>query len=119
MEGPSTEECYEKLKLVGLEPIDPLFLAAFNIFGQYIQMRQAWMTLPSDPEVLKGWIKMTRTTLGMFNFWVVLLQFLCRFLELFCCYFYAVFELFLTANCCSFCWCIRLSPASCIESCID
>lgn len=67
MEGPSTDECYEKLKLVGLEPIDPLFLAAFNIFGQSIQMRQAWMTLPSDPEVLKGWIKMTGTTLGMFK----------------------------------------------------
>lgn len=67
MEGPSTDECYEKLKLVGLEPIDPLFLAAFNIFGQSIQMRQAWMTLPSDPEVLKGWIKMTGMTLGMFK----------------------------------------------------
>nr|XP_043616204.1 uncharacterized protein LOC122588135 [Erigeron canadensis] len=67
MEGPSTEECYEKLKLVGLDPIDPLFFAAFNIFGQSTQMRQAWMTLPSDPEVLKGWIKMTGITLGMFK----------------------------------------------------
>lgn len=26
----------EKLKLVGLEPIDPLFLAAFNIFGKFM-----------------------------------------------------------------------------------
>ncbi|KAF5785857.1 putative Myb/SANT-like domain-containing protein [Helianthus annuus] len=67
MEGPSIDECYEKLKSVGLEPIDPLFLGAFNIFGQSTYMRQAWMTLPSDPEVLKEWIKMTGTTLGMFK----------------------------------------------------
>uniref|UniRef100_A0A251UF39 DDE Tnp4 domain-containing protein n=1 Tax=Helianthus annuus TaxID=4232 RepID=A0A251UF39_HELAN len=67
MEGPSIDECYEKLKSVGLEPIDPLFLGAFNIFGQSTYMRQAWMTLPLDPEVLKEWIKMTGITLGMFK----------------------------------------------------
>lgn len=33
---PTTDECYEKLKLVSLEPIDPLFLAAFNIFGKFL-----------------------------------------------------------------------------------
>ncbi|KAL8223927.1 hypothetical protein R6Q57_019402 [Mikania cordata] len=32
-EGPTVAECYEKLKLVGLDPVDPLFLAAFHIFG--------------------------------------------------------------------------------------
>ncbi|GJY01239.1 hypothetical protein Tco_0359391 [Tanacetum coccineum] len=31
-DGPTTEQCYEKLKLVGLQSTDPVFLAAFNIF---------------------------------------------------------------------------------------
>ncbi|GJX11505.1 Myb/SANT-like domain, harbinger transposase-derived nuclease domain protein [Tanacetum coccineum] len=58
-DGPTTEQCYEKLKLVGLRSTDPVFLAAFNIFGQTRQMREAWMTLPSEPDVLKGWIELT------------------------------------------------------------
>ncbi|KAK9073758.1 hypothetical protein SSX86_006352 [Deinandra increscens subsp. villosa] len=66
-EGPSVEECYEKLKLVGLDHMDPLFLGAFNIFGRSMEMRQAWMTLPLEPEVLKGWLKITGTTYGMFK----------------------------------------------------
>ncbi|GKE70946.1 hypothetical protein Tco_1529018 [Tanacetum coccineum] len=53
-DGPITEQCYEKLKLVGLKSTDPVFLAAFNIFDQSRQMREAWMTLPSEPDVLKG-----------------------------------------------------------------
>nr|GEZ03632.1 hypothetical protein [Tanacetum cinerariifolium] len=31
--GPTTERCYEKLKLVGLRSTDLVFLVAFNIFG--------------------------------------------------------------------------------------
>ncbi|GJS68769.1 Myb/SANT-like domain, harbinger transposase-derived nuclease domain protein [Tanacetum coccineum] len=58
-DGPTTEQCYEKLKLVGLRSTDPVFLAAFNIFRQTRQMREAWMTLPSEPDVLKGWIELT------------------------------------------------------------
>nr|GEZ34497.1 hypothetical protein [Tanacetum cinerariifolium] len=37
-DGPATEQCYEKRKLVGLRSMDPVFLAAFNIFGQSRQM---------------------------------------------------------------------------------
>ena len=66
-EGPTVEECYERLKLVGLDPMDPIFLAAFHLFGMSMNMREAWMTLPPIPGVLKGWIKMTGTTLGMFK----------------------------------------------------
>nr|KAJ0202649.1 hypothetical protein LSAT_V11C500258800 [Lactuca sativa] len=66
-EGPTVEECYERLKLVGLDPMDPIFLAAFHLFGMSMNMREAWMTLPLIPEVLKGWIKITGTTLGMFK----------------------------------------------------
>ncbi|KAL8193556.1 hypothetical protein R6Q57_026691 [Mikania cordata] len=63
--GPTVAECYEKLKLVGLDPVDPLFLAAFHIFGVSTGMREAWMTLPDIPEVLRGWIVMTATSLGL------------------------------------------------------
>ncbi|PWA73348.1 myb/SANT-like domain, Harbinger transposase-derived nuclease domain protein [Artemisia annua] len=64
---PTSAECYEKLKLVGLQSMDPLFLAAFNIFDQSRDMREAWMALPSDPDVLKGWIQMTGRTFGIFK----------------------------------------------------
>ncbi|KAD7477797.1 hypothetical protein E3N88_00933 [Mikania micrantha] len=64
-EGPTVAECYEKLKLVGLDPVDPLFLAAFHIFGVSTGMREAWMTLPNIPDVLRGWIVMTATSLGL------------------------------------------------------
>ncbi|GKC56060.1 Myb/SANT-like domain, harbinger transposase-derived nuclease domain protein [Tanacetum coccineum] len=53
-DGPTTEQCYEKLKLAGLRSTDPVFLAAFNIFGQSRQMREAWMTLPSEPDGAVG-----------------------------------------------------------------
>ncbi|KAL7603641.1 hypothetical protein Lser_V15G20722 [Lactuca serriola] len=66
-EGTTVEECYERLKLVGLDPMDPIFLAAFHLFGMSMNMREAWMTLSPIPEVLKGWIKMTGTILGMFK----------------------------------------------------
>ena len=64
-DGPTVLECSEKLKLVGLDPVDPLFLAAFHIFGVSSDMREAWMALPPIPEVLRGWISMTATSLGL------------------------------------------------------
>ncbi|KAD5508769.1 hypothetical protein E3N88_16472 [Mikania micrantha] len=50
-EGPTVAVCSEKLKLVGLDPVDPLFLAAFHIFGVSTGMREAWMALPDIPDV--------------------------------------------------------------------
>ncbi|XP_022040282.1 uncharacterized protein LOC110942827 [Helianthus annuus] len=50
MEGPSTDECYEKLKLVGLEPIDPLFLAAFNMVFTFLVAR--WEGVAHDSRIL-------------------------------------------------------------------
>ncbi|KAD2392996.1 hypothetical protein R6Q59_029584 [Mikania micrantha] len=64
-EGPTVAECYEKLKLVGLDPVDPLLLAAFHIFGVSTCMKEACMTLPNIPEVLRGWIVMTASSLGL------------------------------------------------------
>lgn len=64
-EGSTFTDCAERLKLVGLNKVDPLFLAAFNIFGRGSDMREAWMTLPEDPEVLHGWITMTAKNLGL------------------------------------------------------
>ncbi|KAE8695349.1 Detected protein of unknown function [Hibiscus syriacus] len=49
-DGPTSVECYEKLKLCNLDPIDPIFLAAFHIFGLSIPMRDAWMTLSAIRE---------------------------------------------------------------------
>ncbi|KAL8228098.1 hypothetical protein R6Q57_015682 [Mikania cordata] len=64
-EGPTVLECSEKLKLVGLDPVDTLFLAAYHIFGVSTGMRGAWMALPDIPEVLKGWLAMTAGSLGL------------------------------------------------------
>ncbi|KAK1427504.1 hypothetical protein QVD17_16190 [Tagetes erecta] len=63
---PTIDECHDKLKGLGLEATDPIFLAAFGIFSQPSNnYREAWMTLPSDPEVLKNWITMMAKTLGI------------------------------------------------------
>ncbi|XP_076923476.1 uncharacterized protein LOC143585601 isoform X1 [Bidens hawaiensis] len=62
---PTIDECHDKLKGLGLEATDPIFLAAFGIFSQPSNnYREAWMTLPSNPEVLKNWITMMAKTLG-------------------------------------------------------
>ncbi|KAL8210931.1 hypothetical protein R6Q57_005368 [Mikania cordata] len=53
-EGSTVLECSDKLKLVGLDLVDPLFLVAYHIFGVSTGMREAWMALPDLPEVLKG-----------------------------------------------------------------
>ncbi|PWA64081.1 myb/SANT-like domain, Harbinger transposase-derived nuclease domain protein [Artemisia annua] len=66
-DGPTSSECAEQLKLVDLPRSDPLFLAAFNIFCQSRDMRDAWMALPSDPYILKGWIEITSKTFGIFK----------------------------------------------------
>ncbi|KAD1059745.1 hypothetical protein E3N88_43347 [Mikania micrantha] len=58
-EGPTVLECSDKLKLVGLDPVDPLFLVAYHIFGVSTGMREAWMALSDLPGVLKGWLAMT------------------------------------------------------------
>ncbi|KAL8199975.1 hypothetical protein R6Q57_013543 [Mikania cordata] len=63
--GPTVLECSDKLKLVGLDPVDPLFLAAYHIFGVSTGMREAWMALPDLPEVLKGWLAMKAGSLGL------------------------------------------------------
>ncbi|CAI9277579.1 unnamed protein product [Lactuca saligna] len=65
-EGPAVKENHERLKLVGLDPMDHIFLATFHLFGMSINMREACMTLPPIPEVLKGWIKID-TILGIFK----------------------------------------------------
>ncbi|KAK1429692.1 hypothetical protein QVD17_11907 [Tagetes erecta] len=52
---PTIDECHDKLKGLGLEATDPIFLAPFGIFSQPSNnYREAWMTLPSDPEPIDG-----------------------------------------------------------------
>ena len=58
-------QCLEKLELLELDPIDPLRFAAYHIFGGSLNVREMWMNLPDDPVILKGWIAMTGTSLGV------------------------------------------------------
>lgn len=62
--GPTVEDCHEKLKGLGLKQTDPMFLAAFTYFGSKTR-REAWMALPSEPEVLKAFIKMWANSMGI------------------------------------------------------
>ena len=93
--GPTHEECVKKLDLAALDPMDPLFLAAFNIFGVNPGLKESWMLLPEIPEVLKGWLQMTATSLGLIKqvvvqgvkeSWMFLLNYLDVFVELFGCF---------------------------------
>ncbi|PWA49303.1 myb/SANT-like domain, Harbinger transposase-derived nuclease domain protein [Artemisia annua] len=64
--GPSADECHEKLKVLELESSDPLYLTAFLIFSQPGgNYRDTWMTLPSNPNVLKGYIQKVGKQLGL------------------------------------------------------
>ncbi|PWA55230.1 myb/SANT-like domain, Harbinger transposase-derived nuclease domain protein [Artemisia annua] len=63
--GPTIDDYHEKLKKLELESTDPMFFAAFTIFSQPSNnFGESWMALPSDPDVMKGWIKMMEKTLG-------------------------------------------------------
>ncbi|GKB56968.1 Myb/SANT-like domain, harbinger transposase-derived nuclease domain protein [Tanacetum coccineum] len=67
--GPTIDDSHEKLKKLGFESTNPMFLAAFVIFSQpSYNFRESWMTLPSDPDVMKGWNKMITKTLGYVQF---------------------------------------------------
>ncbi|CAI9262543.1 unnamed protein product [Lactuca saligna] len=64
-QGPTIPQCLEKLELLELDPIDPLRFAAYHIFGGTMNMREMWVNLPNDPRILRGWIEMTTTSLGV------------------------------------------------------
>ncbi|GJY63215.1 NADPH-dependent aldo-keto reductase, chloroplastic-like protein [Tanacetum coccineum] len=64
--GPTIDDCHEKIKGLGLEHTDPMYLAAFTLFGSK-NSREAWMMLPSEPGVLKGFIKMMAKSKGIFS----------------------------------------------------
>ncbi|CAI9295006.1 unnamed protein product [Lactuca saligna] len=63
--GPTIPQCLEKLELLKLGPVDPLRFAAYHIFGGTMNMRELWINLPNDPQILRGWIEMTATSLGV------------------------------------------------------
>ncbi|GJY79024.1 hypothetical protein Tco_0484825 [Tanacetum coccineum] len=53
--GPSADECHEKLKILGLQSNDPLYLAASLNFSQpRSNHRDTWMALPLDPNKWEG-----------------------------------------------------------------
>ncbi|GKE50176.1 hypothetical protein Tco_1481434, partial [Tanacetum coccineum] len=57
-QGPTMEECHEKLKRMRLEPDDLIYLAALGIFCQSKSYREACVLLLSVSNVLKKWIEM-------------------------------------------------------------
>ncbi|GKE33320.1 hypothetical protein Tco_1452642 [Tanacetum coccineum] len=63
-QGPTMDECHEKLKNMRLEPDDPVYLAATGIFCQSKSYKEAWMLLPSIPNVLQKWIEMMARQMG-------------------------------------------------------
>ncbi|GJX41286.1 Myb/SANT-like domain, harbinger transposase-derived nuclease domain protein [Tanacetum coccineum] len=53
-QGPTMDECHEKLMSMRLEPDDPIYLVATGIFCQSKSYREAWMLLPSIPNGAVG-----------------------------------------------------------------
>ncbi|CAI9277247.1 unnamed protein product [Lactuca saligna] len=64
-QGPTIPQCLEKLELIELGLVDPLRFAAYHIFGGTMNIREAWVNFPNDPQILRGWIEMTATSLGV------------------------------------------------------
>ncbi|CAI9297538.1 unnamed protein product [Lactuca saligna] len=56
-------QCLEKLEVLQLGPTDPLHFVAYHIFAGTMNMREMWMHLPDIPEILRGWLEMTGTSL--------------------------------------------------------
>ncbi|KAL7593201.1 hypothetical protein Lser_V15G32745 [Lactuca serriola] len=64
-QGPSIPQCLEKLELLELGLVDPLRFDAYHIFGRTMNIREMWVNFPNDPHILRGWIEMTTTSLGV------------------------------------------------------
>ncbi|GJR06715.1 putative reverse transcriptase domain-containing protein [Tanacetum coccineum] len=63
-QGPTMEECHEKLKRMRLEPDDLIYLAALGIFCQSKSYKEACVLLLLVSNVLKKWIEMMACQLG-------------------------------------------------------
>ncbi|CAI9289702.1 unnamed protein product [Lactuca saligna] len=64
-QGPTIPQCLEKLELLELDSVDPIRFAPYHIFGGTMNIREMWVNLPNDPQILRGWIEMTTTSLGV------------------------------------------------------
>ncbi|KAJ9553695.1 hypothetical protein OSB04_017740 [Centaurea solstitialis] len=58
------DACIDRLKTLGLDPSDPLYLAAIDIFGHTTLLRETWLINSPDPTILKEWIFKTAKRLG-------------------------------------------------------
>ncbi|CAI9299411.1 unnamed protein product [Lactuca saligna] len=63
--GYTIPQCLEKLEVLQLDPTDPLSFVVYHIFGGTMNMREMWMRLPDVPEILRGSLEMTGTSLGV------------------------------------------------------
>ncbi|CAI9284681.1 unnamed protein product [Lactuca saligna] len=63
--GYTIPQYLEKLEVLQLGHTDPLRFVTYHIFGGTMNMREMWMHLPDVPEILRGWIEMMGTSLGI------------------------------------------------------
>jgi len=61
---PVRNACFERLNTLGLDPRDPLFKAAIDILGHTTLLRDAWLMMPPDHDVLTDWIERTGRRVG-------------------------------------------------------
>ncbi|CAI9293491.1 unnamed protein product [Lactuca saligna] len=64
-QGPTIPQCLKKLELLELGLVDPLRFFAYQNFGGTMNIIELWVNLPNDPQILRGWIEMTTTSLGV------------------------------------------------------
>lgn len=58
------DACIKRLNTLGLDPSDPLYQAAIDIFGHTTLLRETWLINSPDPKILKEWISRTARRLG-------------------------------------------------------
>jgi hypothetical protein len=62
--APTIDACVERLNTLGLDPSDPIYQAAIDIFGHTTLLREAWLANSSNHVILKDWILRTARRLG-------------------------------------------------------
>lgn len=64
-DGPSYDECIEKLNEVGWDKSSHLYVAALGIFCEAASYRKGWMSLPLDEiNLINAWVTSIRGKLG-------------------------------------------------------
>ncbi|KAJ9557775.1 hypothetical protein OSB04_012389 [Centaurea solstitialis] len=73
---PVRNACVERLNSLGLDPTDPLYTTAIDILGHTTLLRDAWLMMTPDPNVLRDWIARTGRRLGFMEYWFMFMLWL-------------------------------------------